>query len=271
MDLISTYADDDDDEDDQDKQDKEVNNKRELELDEDDRSNKRIRYTNNTDNDDDLHDLPDLPEELFSSSDQQQSAERSQNGKKRQYEHVEGNYPTFVFVTIPIEREDIDLMARELSVLAKELKIDTAIENHHISLSRSFPMREHHIDSFNKQLETCFKRIHAFSITLETVSTFVNDDQSRLFLAANVTKNASRMIQCVKQLDDILRGFGFPTFYDNPLPHLSLWSRASSPDDELCKKPIINRTLEQTTKSILIDKIYWTIGKYDYSIDLATI
>ncbi|EFA80482.1 UPF0406 family protein [Heterostelium album PN500] len=209
--------------------------------------------------------IPDLPDDLFPESIKEELV--LDNGKKRLFEHVDGNYPTYVYVKIPTS-DDINAMIEEVGSIAKEHDVLEVVDDYHVSLSRVFTMREHHIDTFTSEMTTKLKNIKEFTINFETISTFVNDGQSRLFFSANVCRNVDKLNDTIKKIDQVLKQFKFPVFYETPLPHLSVNWKAIEPTDPLVINPIKDMPLKHSTKSTIVDTIYWKIGKYEFFVNL---
>ncbi|EGG14078.1 Rab GTPase [Cavenderia fasciculata] len=191
-------------------------------------------------------DIPDLPLEIIdrlSNVNNSQDEDIGTNGtkqddnkidkhkgKKRQFEHVEGNYPTFVYFDVPIDRKDMESMIDEVRDIGNEMGIGHQVDHYHVSLSRVFPMREHHIDLFCNQLKLELKNIQKFSIQFESISTFFNDDKSRIFLSSNVTTGIKSVNRIIAMVDKCLDQFKFPLFHEIPLPHLSICGGFPSDD-----------------------------------------
>eukprot|EP01133_Synstelium_polycarpum_P006622 gene6622-7697_t len=214
MDLIGAYSDDDSSDEDT-VASVSVLTKREIDT-EDDRSKKRSK----------VDDLPDLPEDIF--GDEEEESKVDARGRRRQFGHVQGNYPTFVYID---SKEDIRTLIDDTKRMGRDIGIDQDVDHYHVSLSRVFPIREHHIDALEKQLVAELSSMQSFDITLDhsTLTTFVNDDGTRIFLSAPVANGRDRLIACIRAVDRVLSRFNFPVFHEDAKPHLSISIRSQRP------------------------------------------
>eukprot|EP01132_Coremiostelium_polycephalum_P001160 gene1160-1470_t len=210
--------------------------------------------------------IPDPPSFLFESL---SDSNNNNNGRHRHFEHVEGNFPTFVFIKIPKNRNDITKLINEIKMIGKCVSIEEDVDDYHISLSRTFPIREHHIDSIEKELKMLFRNQHKFYINLDSATVFTNDNRSRLFISSLVQLNKQLVVNLIRLVDKCLELFKFPVFYDEPEPHLSIcWSLPNDGNRKYQNLDSIKESLEFKSDPFIVDKIYWSIGKFEYNVDL---
>ncbi|KAM9992721.1 hypothetical protein ACTFIY_010178 [Dictyostelium cf. discoideum] len=219
------------------------------------------------------------------------------NKKTRLFEHVEGNYPTFIYFKVPTKsRNDIKELIEQVKEIGNEINIKQDTETcFHISISRTFPIREHHIETFTQELKKTLKNQRSIDIQLsKECCVFINDNQSRIFLSIPINQSfKSNILKLIERIDSCLSLFKFPKYYDNPEPHLSIsWSLITNEtnnnnnnnnnnndetnDDEninyiplnkFKNKEIIRDNLK-FTDSFKVSRIFWNIGKTESFIDL---
>ena len=107
----------------------------------------------------------------------------------------------------------------------------------HISLSRTFPIRFHHIKPLlhkvKEKADCCFGFaaclscfLCRFDAVLQNFIFLPNDDCTRSFLALCVPRGPSYDIICrmISLMDGLLSDFKFPIYYSPAIPHLSIAS-----------------------------------------------
>ena len=175
--------------------------------------------------------------------------------KIRNFPHVEGNWPTFIF--IPIEQnevatEEFNWVLNEYFNVLKN-KIDQAIKVHcmqdlHCSLSRTFVLREHQIETFVGELRRKIKPLFESNqsqdlrCTFDKLKWFSNDEKNRNFLSLVATSSeASSPTKFIRNLisavDAILNEFRKPLYYKQPEPHVSIgWTSGNAIYESIEKK-----------------------------------
>lgn len=136
----------------------------------------------------------------------------------------------------------------------------------HISLSRAFPLRHHEIDVFWKKLDDLLTSNSSsfpssIPVELSEYELYVNDEKTTSFIGMNVVGNSKDIIcSLISIVDEVMKLFGHPIYYDNPSPHVSIaWAlgdiKSSVNKDDISGK---------LPNSIIINcrKIVCKIGKY---------
>ncbi|KAF2068871.1 hypothetical protein CYY_009808 [Polysphondylium violaceum] len=243
------------------------------------------------------------------------SQDRNKDEKMRQFQHVEGNFPTFIFIKIPTDRQDIIDLVQEVNTLSDSvLNNDNEdhqvnlnikqLKDYHISLSRTFPIREHQIESFSNEIKKSLSNQKKFFIQLESCNLFYNDNQSRVFLSMLPTQSSkSTLLDIIDRIDKCCLLFKFPLFYKDPEPHFSIcWkslinnnnndddddddgdnedtetttsttATTDSSSKEILLKYKNNTTIKKKMDTIInpiiVNRIYWLVGKREYYIELT--
>ncbi|KAG7397363.1 poly(U)-specific 3'-to-5' RNA exonuclease [Phytophthora boehmeriae] len=162
----------------------------------------------------------------------------------RAFPHVDGNWPSHVRIDIPVTQKLRDVATEIIKrtqefvgdavdvVPFEELEVGKEEQGLHLSLSRPFVLRYDQIDAFVDALRAVLKWRHRFSITLQQVLVLLNDEKTRSFLALRVGEGEQHINRLLRCVDQCLEQFKQPTYYENPIPHVSI---ASSMGEELVK------------------------------------
>jgi len=217
--------------------------------------------------------LPPLPSFFFDEKEveRKELEERKMHkGKIRSFPHIQGNFPAFVYIPVSCEgSSELTALVTRAFNIAKEkhsLNIEKQ-EEYHISLSRTFTLREHHIELFVHNFIETFHQINfpRFDVTLGHYEYYVNDEMTRSFLSINISEGREEICELISQLDKVLAQFKLPVFYQDPKPHLTIgWTlgnvKSSVPD--------ISGPLISSDCKIAITQIHCKIGKRIYTVKL---
>ncbi|KAE8910297.1 hypothetical protein PF005_g1390 [Phytophthora fragariae] len=168
---------------------------------------------------------------------------------KRAFPNVDGNWPSHVRIDIPVTEGLREIAkcaidrAQELMgdivtlVPFEELRLGESSSRHsdnglHLSLSRPFVLTFDQIEGFVDSLRSALKWRQRFSVTLQGALVLVNDDRTRSFLSLRVSEGEQQLKQVLRCVDQCLARFELPTYYEDPIPHVSI---ASSMGEELAK------------------------------------
>ncbi|KAE9028372.1 hypothetical protein PF010_g1849 [Phytophthora fragariae] len=143
---------------------------------------------------------------------------------KRAFPNVDGNWPSHVRIDIPVT-EGLQLRLGESSSRHSDNGL-------HLSLSRPFVLTFDQIEGFVDSLRSALKWRQRFSVTLQGALVLVNDDRTRSFLSLRVSEGEQQLKQVLRCVDQCLARFELPTYYEDPIPHVSI---ASSMGEELAK------------------------------------
>ncbi|XP_068656093.1 uncharacterized protein [Aristolochia californica] len=237
--------------------------------------------------------LPPPPLALLDPPSSLVHSQTSHGGRLRSFPHVEGNYALHVYIPVllppatrkelvPVMRKvaslvpdlhvvDVDIPLSDLCNDVERLQLVALEREFHISLGRTVPIRVHQIDSIVSMLREKLQSIKKYSMDFSKWEVFVNADQTRTFLAMEVT--AGGLAQIRRQIhivDDIYRLHNLPVFYKKARPHISLaWALGDI--SESLKQTIeeLNRCCIGSKKHIfgcIFNGIECKIGKKSYKI-----
>ena len=103
----------------------------------------------------------------------------------------------------------------------------------HLSLSRTVYLRSHHIEPFVADLRKALSWARAFILRFagggreggRGGGLLVNDEKTRSFLTVPVEEGGEeRLLRLVGSVDEVLRRYRLPVYYEEPLFHLSVAS-----------------------------------------------
>jgi len=139
----------------------------------------------------------------------------------RDFPHVPGNWPTFVC----IEGFDIPTSVLEASnelLMKGGLRKVTLIDNPHLSLSKTFTLREHQIQTFVGDVRRQLCDMKSFSLSCRGFRLFFSENGSRVFSGSLVKQGRSNIIRLLERIDTVLSSYLKPVYYQDPIPHISL-------------------------------------------------
>lgn len=102
----------------------------------------------------------------------------------------------------------------------------------HLSLTRTLYVKDYQKDLFRTKIDNIIKKSlksHPLpaSINCEKVSIYLNDENTRTFLAVDVENNAA-ILKLIEEIDSILKEFNLPGYYSSPKLHFSvLWRQGN--------------------------------------------
>lgn len=138
-----------------------------------------------------------------------------QNEKKneriRVFPHEEGNWAISVFIPVRCSSHLDTLIDELFETMRGDWK---KLDDLHISLSKTFPIRYLHIESIRTSLKEEFSSSSfRFTTQIENVKILDNDDRSTSFfvLTLNQTRQFRRLVRIVDEVFEKLR---YPTYYE---------------------------------------------------------
>lgn len=237
--------------------------------------------------DDDFFDVPSTTD----SDGNPLNSEIKRDGRKRQFAHQEGNYPTHVYCVLrpklPQELKDvIDKVTEKCNEEFGELVTKRGFVREggekdgeasvHISLSRPFALRYHQIQPLVSAITRRIAGAFRFEISMPECIVLSNDDKSRVFAALRVGRGCSAVISLIKHVDGVLESFGLPTYYEDPIPHASVaWALPEVSDSEKKKEKLesaIGKSFlcefDEEDTVCDVNEVCIKSGAYSYSIFL---
>lgn len=161
-------------------------------------------------------------------------ARHKHQGRKRQFPHVEGNFATHVYISAHSpESVKTALLAEldrqkeafsNLEVLGQSVKPDSQsiAKPFHLSLSRTVPIKFHQIDPLIASLQAALKQQHSFQLEFCGWRVFMNDEQTRTFLAIAAGLGATEVCASIDKVNRALQKHHLQLFHEKPDPHISV-------------------------------------------------
>lgn len=145
----------------------------------------------------------------------------------RNFPHVHGNWPMFFSIQASIPPNIMDLAKQFLDAVALQVRPQGGLSvflvgQPHLSLSRTFPVREHTISPIISEVARSIESLAAFTAHFSGFKLYFSDNKSRLFAAAVVGRGKPLCVKAINCVDAVLGSWGEPLFYENPEPHVSL-------------------------------------------------
>ena len=216
----------------------------------------------------------------------QKHHDKNKNKRKRVFPHIEGNFPTWVYVRLKGAHKragggrdvDVDVIQNLVISLMKQMKVEIfpiPESPLHISLSRPVAIRAAQIDTFTSMLRKAFRRFKPFECNLGPLEVLLNDDGSTCFivfaLESSVSKNNLSLDRLVDSVDKVFHKHSLQQYYTERRHHISLaWApaQAFSTLKEACLKVnqrslMIGHKVERIRRAYLIyvDNIHCKIGQ----------
>lgn len=211
----------------------------------------------------------------------------SHQGRKRTKPHVDGDWPTHVYIAIQLPSKLESVLKDIISNLNLQDRsstwhssLDATHEEDrslHLSLSRPIFLKTNERNEFVERLRRSIRGIESFEIYFASFSYLLNDHRTRGFLALEVGSGYSSLKIVLDHIDRVLETFCLPKYYEQPRFHLSIgWhsiDRRSSPDLSSSDFQAANRAVDPIVQTLndgpeldRIRKIPWKIGDLDLMI-----
>lgn len=182
----------------------------------------------------------------------------SGTARRRAVPHVVGNFHTLVYIKVPVD-ERLSVYARRAHAILSSLdrrantvennvyedhtsssdsdttNEDELLEGHrclktrqtfaHLSLCRPMYLKRQFIKPFIEQLQRSLTRIKPFYLILDKeIAILANEDHTSFFAALPVENmcNTRAVLPLIDIVDDVAEVFGYPKYYEQRLPHVSL-------------------------------------------------
>ncbi|XP_045766673.1 U6 snRNA phosphodiesterase [Maniola jurtina] len=190
-------------------------------------------------------------------------------GRVRSFPHVRGNWATFVYIEYPDKENLFKLIDKFAALLATIDDSCCKLEDIHISLSKTFVLKYHMINTFTTSLQEALNNIESFELGFDSVEVYCNEDKTRTFVALKVDFFAHRyLIDITKKVDNILEDFRLPQFYHEPSFHMSILSINGDKQQDVIK--ILSQMnqhfayQEERLDTIIINKVNCKSGNKYY-------
>ncbi|UJR08701.1 hypothetical protein I4U23_012959 [Adineta vaga] len=215
---------------------------------------------------------------LYSSSESENeervSTEQNQNDRVRLFAHEEGNWALAIYAFVDCSSYIDTMIDDVIDIFNEKTEIWKRLGELHISLSKTFPVRFHHIESIRKNIQNELAiSMNRFSTHVEDVTILNNEDGSTSFLVFTLDQHRqfSRLVEII---DKILNEHRYPCYYENPCFHVSFGCSTHKnreeklPHDwkEKCQSVFKQYRCQPNSMIIPIDDICLKAGKRVYHL-----
>lgn len=181
--------------------------------------------------------LPSSIDKMFSEKNGEKETRHdgeSHEGRSRSFEHVEGNWATYVYVPL-ISTENVKIIYNSLTAsLRSEYSANIhffPLKDCHISLSRTVAVRHYWIDTLFTNLKNAFESMKKFYYSLGDLKVYTNDDETRTFVSLEVSMNR-HFLNAIESTDAVFREFDLQEYYKDPSLHVSFaWLLGNQKDE----------------------------------------
>mmetsp|Transcript_55581 Transcript_55581/g.130190 ORF Transcript_55581/g.130190 Transcript_55581/m.130190 type:complete len:266 (-) Transcript_55581:71-868(-) len=197
--------------------------------------------------------------------------DRLPDGRVRSFPHVEGNYPGHAFISVGraqgLVEAGIEAISSASNLLGEGRKLHTVLgDDRHISVSRTFALRRHQIESLVQDLKTQLKSIPSFEIQLSGSEVLTNDDKTRSFVVVRLTAGVEKMRSVIRAVDRTLARWQIEPYYAQQKFHVSVAWFAGSPSDE--EGAALSEPRATSTVTWMVKSVQAKIGARSYNFKL---
>ena len=191
-------------------------------------------------------------------------------GSDKCHTRMETGLATYQFQVFPILQVDNDAWKAFVSEQLRKASIDMVRKegNYHISLSRTHYIKVFQIEKIVNLLHQSISRFSSFELELSMVSVYLNDDNSRQFLAIDVIDHCNHLLLLTAAVDKILGSFGLEKYFENPKYHFSI---GSAPPGTSLEKTVdeMNLSLAEFDSGIsIVSRLRFDAGNRSYLFPL---
>ncbi|CAF0851736.1 unnamed protein product [Adineta steineri] len=213
---------------------------------------------------------------VYSSSDSDHDEDKSENknDRVRLFPDERGNWALSIYAFVEYSSHLDTMIDDIIEIFNNENEIWKRLVEFHISLSKTFPIRFHHIESIRKciQNELSVSMIK-FYTRIENVRILTNEDGSTSFLVFNLDQHR-QFSKLVEIIDKILDEHRYPKYYENPCFHVSFaYSTVKNREEKLpkdwqekCQSVFKQYQCQPSAMSIIVDDIRLKAGKRTYQL-----
>ncbi|KAG9027305.1 poly(U)-specific 3'-to-5' RNA exonuclease [Tulasnella sp. UAMH 9824] len=107
----------------------------------------------------------------------------------------------------------------------------------HVSLSRPIYLRAHHRDEFRIGVQSAARKQHQFVLSFAGISSFVNDDRTRIFISVEVGAGHAQLTQLTDSLTPSIKRLHQEPYYSTPRFHFSVaWALLKEGEQQIAEQ-----------------------------------
>ncbi|CAO3614233.1 unnamed protein product [Mucor fragilis] len=195
--------------------------------------------------------MPKLPSFFDKPESTRNDSSRDHQGRVRTVPHQHDSWATYVYCKVEL--------SHELLAFRPYLKDAELLPEQHISLSRPVYLRKYQLTPFTRSIKAALRNAKRFDVSFAQISHLTNDEKTRSFLTLEVGHGYNQLLKCMKHVDNVMREYHKPVFYNPPRFHTSIaWSLKQSTIASIHIPP---QVIEETVANVFnIDKVYIKMG-----------
>ncbi|XP_011502232.1 PREDICTED: U6 snRNA phosphodiesterase [Ceratosolen solmsi marchali] len=143
------------------------------------------------------------------------------DGRIRSFKHERGNWATLVYIDyLPSD----NILFWMKNVIIHFVGTSNLFEEFHMSLTRTLILKFHWIDSFVEAVKNIATNYQNFSIELQSIKIYCNEDATRTFVGITVQSTNNILQNIIRTLDKLMTDYQLPIYYKDASYHISfLW------------------------------------------------
>jgi len=191
-----------------------------------------------------------------------QKAESVQHeGRIRSFPHERGNWASFVYIPID-DNHYLKALQQVIADLCSPVVSLSRFEEFHSSLSKTFVVRHHWIESLLSQFKQRLRNQTSFDLLFSAIDVYVNEEGTRTFVGLTTTNRQQTLDSIVNVIDNCLQDYNLPPFYQDRSFHTSiLWCLGDRKKELEKYSSSMNRELERILDSD-IDALTFEVKKF---------
>lgn len=146
-------------------------------------------------------------------------------GRKRTFDHFEGNWATYVYIPVNESPNFVTIYDRITNNLRRQYGNVIhyfPVNSCHVSISRTVPIRHYWMTPLFEKLKELFACKKKFFYSLASIKVYTNDEKTRTFVGLDVSTGHETYLNFIKNVDGIFKEFNLEKYYECPSFHASI-------------------------------------------------
>ncbi|CAK5270211.1 unnamed protein product [Mycena citricolor] len=153
-------------------------------------------------------------------------------GRKRSTPHIDGQYATHVYASVPLSRSSQLFDAISKITASAKARVpalndffsapDGRRPELHISVTRPIFVRAHQREELKRAVKRIADGTRPFSASLACITELVNDERTRVFLALEIGAGHHELSELTASLNPVLQAIRQEVYYSEPRFHASI-------------------------------------------------
>lgn len=193
-------------------------------------------------------------------------------GRIRSFAHVPGNWASYIHFNFDLN--GIADILEKFVFKANDLNINLVLmKNFHLSVSKTFVLQHHLIESFRNDLEKNCQMMNPVECFSSKLDILVNDEKTRSFIVFQVEHDNNFLSLMTKNVDKTLKDYKLPVYYDDPKFHISVGWVLGDLSDNPAREKLLKSLQELIDKEHVVikedlKKLYFSTGNKKFEINV---